>query len=139
MIEQIIEFSGNHPLLVGGLFAMILLAFALESRRSGKTLTTHELTAKMNSENAIVLDVRDSGEYKKGHIVDSINIPLAKLDTRASELDKYKNQPVVVVCQLGQQAGQAVQKLQALEFDQVFRLSGGVSGWRGENLPLVKA
>lgn len=139
MFEQIIEFSMNHPLLVGGLFSMILLALFLESQRAGKALSTHELTAKMNSESALVLDVRDAAEFSKGHIVDAINIPLAKLDSRISEIEKYKKRPIVVVCQLGQHSGQAVQKLQQLEFEAVYRLSGGVSAWRGESLPLVKA
>ena len=139
MFEKVLFFASAHPLLVGALLGLITLAIWLASRRSGKGLSTHELTAKVNSEEALVLDCRDAADFKNGHISDAMNIPLSKLDARMNELGKFKQSPVIVVCNLGQQAGQAVQKLQTAEFQQVYRLSGGVSAWRGENLPLVKA
>jgi rhodanese-related sulfurtransferase len=82
--------------------------------------------------------VRDRKEFDKGHIVDAINIPLAKLAERAVELEKRKELPLVVVCQYGQHAGDAVKLLQAKGFTKVNKLTGGISEWQSQNLPLVK-
>ena len=138
-MDQIIEFSTNHWPLVFSFAVLLALALNMEFKRSGAALTTHELTAKINSEDACVLDVRESKDFKLGHIVGSVNVPMIKLDSELKNLEKYKLKSLVVVCQLGQHAGQAVRKLEAGGFENVSRLSGGITGWRSENLPLVKS
>jgi rhodanese-related sulfurtransferase len=55
-----------------------------------------------------------------------------------SELDKFKDKPVIVVCNLGQAAGTAAKKLKAAGFQQVVRLSGGMTEWKGQNMPIIK-
>ena len=55
----------------------------------------------INHKNAVVLDVREPSEYDAGHVLNSKLIPLGKLKERMGELDKYKGQPIVVVCRSG--------------------------------------
>ncbi len=137
-MDQAIEFSINHWPLVVSFIVLLFLAIRIEMNASGTALTTHQLTAKVNNESAQIIDVREAKDFKTGHIVDAINVPLAKLESELGNLQKYKQSPVIVVCQLGQHAGQAVKKLEAAGFGNVARLSGGMSAWRSENLPVVK-
>lgn len=92
----------------------------------------------VNRENALVLDVRDRKEFQAGHIVDAVNIPQSSLESRLDELKKHKDRPVVVVCRIGQNAGAAGTLLRKSGFEQVSRLSGGMTEWRNQNLPVVK-
>lgn len=138
-MEQILEFSSNHWPMVFSFVVLLFLTINLELRRSGAALTTHELTAKINSENAKVIDVRESKDFESGHIVDALNVPLLKVDSQLKSLEKHRSDVVIVVCQMGQQAGQAVKKLEAAGFENVSRLSGGMSAWQAENLPVVKS
>jgi len=138
-MDQVIEFSINHWPFVFSFVVLLILALNLEMKRSGAALTTHQLTAKINTENARVIDVRESKQFKLGHIVDAQNVPLIKIDSQINQLEKYKSDAIIVVCQMGQHAGQAVKKLEAAGFENVFRLSGGMSAWQSENLPLVKS
>ncbi len=92
----------------------------------------------INRQGAVVVDVREKKEFDTGHIVDSINIPLAKLKQRLSELRKHKEKPVVVVCKLGQHSGDAAKTLQESGYAEVFRLSGGLTEWKAQSLPLVQ-
>jgi len=85
-----------------------------------------------------VLDVRDSKEFAAGHIVDAVNVPHGALEGRLAELEKYKTKPVTVVCTMGQHAGTAGTVLRKSGFAEVSRLSGGMSEWRNQNLPVVK-
>lgn len=139
MIEQLFEFIGNHYILVG-LFVALLVAFIInEGKQGGAAIGASNLVRLINKQNAVVVDIRDSKEYKVGHIAGAINIPYASLESRASELEDHKDKPVVVVCKMGQNAGAAGRKLKALGFQDVRRLSGGMSEWTAASLPVVKA
>ncbi len=137
-MEQIFEFIVNHPLLVGALVALVCALIFTEMRRGGPAVTSQQLTHLVNQSNAVVVDVREKGEFSKGHIVDALNIPFAKLKDRASELEKHKDQPVIVVDAMGQHGGMASKILKEAGLNQVMKLKGGISTWQADSLPLIK-
>ena len=93
----------------------------------------------INHKNALVLDVREDNEFKMGHVLNSRQIPLGKLDERIGELEKYKEQPIVVVCRSGNRSVSACMMLGKSGFGQVYNLTGGIIAWQKANLPLEKA
>jgi rhodanese-related sulfurtransferase len=131
------QFVSNHPALAG----LWLISFAAivfyHQRTASKGVGPQQAVMLINRSDAIVVDIRDKKEFESGHIVDSINIPLVKLDQRVTELKKHQAKPVIVVCKLGQQSGEAVKKIQAAGHEQVFKLSGGVTEWKAQSMPLV--
>lgn len=139
MIDQLFEFVANHPLLVGA-FALVLLAWiAYEIRNSSAGgVTSSQATQLINREDAVVVDIREAGEFKAGHIAGARNIPQSKLDSRLNELEKLKEKPVIVVCKQGQAAGLAVAKLTKAGFTRPFKLKGGMLQWQSDGLPVVK-
>lgn len=137
-MEQVFEFVGNHPYLVGA-FAALLALFALnEARRGGRSVTARQLVDMVNREGAVVVDVRAKQEFRAGHIVDALNIPHAAVAGRIGELKKYRSRPVVVACKMGQHAGAVGAMLRKAGFENVSKLRGGVAEWRSQNLPVVK-
>ena len=92
----------------------------------------------INHKNALVLDVRESDEYKSGHVLNSIHIPLGKLKGRTGELIKYQDRPIVVVCRSGNRSATACAILGKQGFAQAHNLAGGVVSWQKANLPLEK-
>lgn len=54
-----------------------------------------------------------------------------------TELKKHQEKPVIVVCKLGQQSGEAAKKIQEAGHEQVYKLSGGVTEWKAQSMPLV--
>lgn len=95
-------------------------------------------TQLINHKNALVLDVREDGEYKAGHVLNATHIPLGKLGERIGELEKYKEQPIVVVCRSGNRSCAACALLGKQGFAQAYNLAGGVMAWQKANLPLEK-
>ncbi|MEM9624256.1 MAG: rhodanese-like domain-containing protein, partial [Pseudomonadota bacterium] len=93
-MEQLFVFIGNHPILVGVFVVLLVLFIRNEMNRGGASVSAQELVSLVNNESAVILDVRDKAEYDQGHIVDAINIPYASLESRADELDKYKDKPL---------------------------------------------
>jgi len=138
-MDQLFAFVGGHPYLVG-LFVVLLALFVRnEMTRGGATLSAQEVVNLVNNEGAVVVDIRDKAEFEEGHIVDAINIPFSNLDARVDELKKFQDKPVVIACKMGQHSGAAGTALRKAGFENVSRLRGGITEWRGQSLPVVKA
>ncbi len=137
MLANLIEFVSNHYVLSSLFVALLILLFITETRKGGKSLSNRELTALVNSGEGVVLDVRAKKEFDAGHIGDALNIPYEKLVSRTGELEKHKAKTIIVVDAMGQHAGTACRELQKAGFTAA-KLSGGISSWRGDNLPVVK-
>ena len=138
-MDQLFDFIGNHPFLVGTFVLLLALFVRNETQRGGRSVSAQQLVNMVNRDNALVLDVRDKKEYEAGHIVDALNIPYASLESRLSELKDYKERPVVIACRMGQHAGAAGTMLRKNGFEQVSRLTGGIAEWRNQSLPVVKS
>ena len=81
--------------------------------------------------NMIILDVRTPEELAGplGHIDGVINIPLQNLEDRITELDKYKDKKINVICRSGNRSGKA----SAILFEKGFNVSnveGGMKAYR---------
>jgi rhodanese-related sulfurtransferase len=133
-----LEFLAQQWLLVTGLAVAVGLLFAHESRKSGQSLSPQQAITMVNGEDGVFLDLRDSADYGRGHIVDALNIPATKLDTRIAELENYREKPLILVCKMGQHSGAVGKKLNAQGFSRVYRMSGGMMEWGTLQLPLTK-
>ena len=82
---------------------------------------------------AVLVDVREPGEFASQRLPGSVNLPLSRLDEEAARLPKDK--PLVVLCRGGQRSAKAAQRLAALGFSDVRMLEGGLlaCGSRVEN------
>lgn len=138
-MDRVIEFAFNHVALVGSFLGLLAAFLFLESRRGGLSVSSQQLTNLVNTEGALVLDVRDRKEYGAGHITESTNIPYVKLEERIGELNSHKDAPIVVVCKMGQHSGAAGKILTKHGFANVRRLTGGIGTWTADGLPLVKS
>ncbi|MCG8414778.1 MAG: rhodanese-like domain-containing protein [Pseudomonadales bacterium] len=137
-MAQFIEFIGNH-LVLSAMWVLTFGAIIVYHQRTGSSsVGPQQAVMLINRKNAVVVDVRDKKEFEAGHIVDSINIPLTKLKQRITELKKHKEKPVVVVCKLGQHSGEAAKTLTEAGHEEVVKLSGGITEWKAQSLPLVQ-
>lgn len=137
MLAKLIEFATTHYLLSLAFLAALALLLFSESRRGGRSISTRELTALVNGSQAIIVDVRAHKDFAAGHIVQSLNIPFEKIAERMVELEKHKSSTIIIVDAVGQHAGTVCRELKKAGFDAV-KLAGGISNWRGDNLPVVK-
>ena len=131
-------FVGEQWLLFAVLGGLVVALIFVEGKKGGQTLSHHEVTRMVNSESAVIVDIRDAKEFKAGHIVDAIHIPHTKLSDRAVELEKHKaDKTIILVDKMGQHAGASGNLLKEKGFN-VNRLQGGMTEWVGQNLPVIK-
>ncbi len=136
-MAQFVEFIGNHLVLASMWVITMGAIIFYHQRTASKGVGPQQAVMLINRRDAIVVDVRDKKEFETGHIVDAINIPLAKLEQRLTELKKHQQKPVIVVCKLGQHSGEAAKKIQAAGHEEVFKLSGGLTEWKAQSMPLI--
>ena len=136
-LAKFLEFMTVHYVLSGTFLILVVLLVMQQSRNAGRNLSTRELTAMVNRDEAFTLDIRPKKDFITGHIVGSVNISNDQLTTRMGELEKHKDKTIIVVCASGINAGGACSELKKAGFTAA-RLSGGITGWRSENLPVVK-
>ena len=79
MMEQVIEFIGNHVLLVAAWVLTLAMLLWNESRRAGKAVTPAIATQMINKEDAVILDIRPKKEWDTGRITGARHIPMAEL------------------------------------------------------------
>ena len=95
-MQRFLEFIINHWILASLWIVIFIALIAYLQKKAGKTVGIHEATRLINQDDGVILDIRDKKVFDKGHIVNAINIPLAKLDERITELEKNKNNPLIV-------------------------------------------
>lgn len=140
-MKQYIEFVLHHPYLFIALLGIIIALVAGELRRRllGPTeVSPATATQMLNHQDAVLLDVRETSEYKEGYLPGSIQIPLANLKDKIATLEKYRQRPIIVVCRSGHRSALAVKQLKQQGYPSVYNLGGGLQAWRSANLPVSK-
>ena len=137
---QLVEFAGNHVLLVAGLLVAwtAVTFYELRLRSQGTTHVTAADAVRLINKGALVIDVRKPEEFQAGHIVNARNVPLERVQKDEDTISKQKSKILLAVCADGSTAGRAAGHLRKTGYENAFSLKGGLAGWRADNLPLVK-
>jgi rhodanese-related sulfurtransferase len=132
--------KGYNPLLaLTALVSGAMLLWPLVRRTTGGPwVNTTQAIELINRRDALVLDVRDPGDYGAGHILGAKNVPLARIEEGSAELAKRKDRPLVVYDERGERAAKAVAALKNQGFGRVVNLSGGIGAWQQAGLPVEK-
>ncbi|MDP4917489.1 MAG: rhodanese-like domain-containing protein [Haliea sp.] len=138
-LDLLLLFITEQWLLVLALAATLSVLFYYEASKSGPSVSCQQAINWVNSEDGVFLDIRDVGDFKKGHVVDALHIPFAKLGSRIDELNNYRDKPVIIVCKLGQTAGGAAKLLREKGFTRAHKMGGGMTEWQAQKLPVVSA
>lgn len=139
-MDQVLEFTSNHLLLIGGfvaVLAVLLWTEVMRKARGLKELPPAQAVQFMNDPDAVVVDISPVADFNKGHIVGARNIPSSRLSKPDDEVRKLVDHKVLVVCNSGQTAVAAAAALRKLGVAEVAVLKGGITAWRGEQFPVT--
>ena len=79
---------------------------------------------------ALLVDVREPGEFAREHIAGAQSLPLSAFDVAKLPRDRK----IVLCCQSGGRSSQALARLQTAGFTDVAHLDGGLSAWKSARL-----
>ena len=92
-----------------------------------KQIGPEELKDLLDSQELLLLDVRETYEVDHCRIEGSTNLPLGQIREAEQKFDKKT--PIVVHCHHGPRSMMAAQVLMSLGFEDVTNLEGGIEGW----------
>jgi rhodanese-related sulfurtransferase len=101
-----------------------------------QTVTIAELKSALDAGRATVLDVREPYEYESGHVPGAINIPMAVVPVRLSDVPGGSD--VHVICESGARSWQVCSFLDRHGIPAI-NVDGGTAAWRMNGLPLEAA
>lgn len=118
------------------LLVLIMLNEVVLQKKQPKSLSPAAAVRAINDEQAIIIDLRDETTYREGHIIDAVRASADEFET--ARMDKYKSQPLILVCARGLQSPALATKLRAQGFTHTMVLAGGIAAWQASNMPVVK-
>ena len=116
------------PLLIS---LLLLLAGCGGNAADGsyQQITQEEAKEMMDSQEVIILDVREQDEYDSGHIPGAVLLPVGTIDeTTAAEVIPDKDSTVLVYCRSGNRSKTASSTLAELGYTNIYEF-GGINTW----------
>ena len=90
------------------------------------TVTAQELEYwKAAGTTFTLLDIREEGDWRDGHLGGAIHIPISSLEFYATKLIPNKEQLVVPYCNVGRTSVLAAEILYKLGYKKIMHLEGG--------------
>lgn len=114
---------------------VLLLTHELQEYRKQTTqLSPQDAVLFINQNDVCILDARSETAYQQAHISKSIHVK--KEDFSVPAIIKYKNKPLLLICELNE-ASHLAKKWKAAGFTQIHLLAGGIDAWRAAGFPLT--
>jgi len=139
--SRLLAFAGDNQMLVMIFVGLTLAIVYTEFSRltSGfKAVDPAGLTALINRQDALLVDVSAAADFENGHIAGAKNVQMSQFDADNKVLAKVRELPVALVCRTGTVSSDAARKLAKAGFKQVHWLDGGIAAWVQAQMPLVK-
>ena len=89
----------------------------------------HESIKK--DKNAVLIDVRSSGEFKGGKIKGAKNLNVLSLDFSETVKNYPKEKNYYIYCRSGSRSARACRIMGKLGFKSLYNLKGGILNWKG--------
>ena len=118
------------------LFLLLLLltgcggtASNASSENDYQQISQEEAKEMMDTQDVIILDVREQDEYDSGHIPGAVLLPVGTIDEEtAAEVIPEKDSTVLVYCRSGNRSKTASSALAELGYTNLYEF-GGINTW----------
>jgi phage shock protein E len=91
--------------------------------------------SKQQANGAVLIDVRESDEFAKGHAQGATPLSKGVIELRIEETVPDLNTPVICYCGGGSRSALAADNLQKMGYTKVASMAGGFKAWKDAGLP----
>jgi rhodanese-related sulfurtransferase len=98
-------------------------------------ISPQDAAAKLNSGDAVVVDVRDKGEWDGGHIPGATHMSRGTIELDIEEKVPDPNAMIICHCGGGGRSALAAETLQKMGYKNVRSMAGGLKAWKTAGLP----
>ena len=109
-----------------------------EAKRHVTEISPQDAAAKLDSGDAIVVDVREKDEWGEGHIPGATHISRGTIELDVEEKVSDPNTMIICHCGGGGRSALAAETLQKMGYKNVRSMAGGLRAWKAAGLPTTK-
>ncbi len=96
------------------------------------------IKANVSDPDFVILDVRTQGEFSEGHIENAVNIDFYSEGFRDELNTLDKKNTYLIYCRTGNRSGKAIEVMKDLEFETIYHMVKGITGWVEYGLVVVR-
>lgn len=108
------------------------------AKKNVTEISPQDASAKLNSGEAVIVDVREKDEWDEDHIPGALHMSRGTLELDIEEKVPDLNAMVICHCGAGGRAALAAESLQKMGYKNVRNMSGGFKAWKAAELPATK-
>jgi rhodanese-related sulfurtransferase len=101
-------------------------------------ISPQDTAAKLNSGDAVVVDVRDKDEWDEEHISDAIHLSRGTIELDIEERVPDTSALVICHCGGGGRSALAAESLQKMGYKNVRSMAGGLKAWKAAGLSTAR-
>ena len=115
-------------------------AIMAEARKEVPEVSAQEVNEllKNNGKSPILLDVRESDEWRQGHLEGALPLPRGFLEIKVESVIPDKNSPVVAYCAGGVRSLLAAKVMKEMGYQNVSSMAGGYGAWKNGGFKWVQ-
>ncbi len=140
-MQVFINFLIQHWALSLAALVLTIMLLANEMTRGlqkFRDLSAAELARMIGRENVLLLDVRETDEFRGEHIKGARHMALGTLAAKLGELESHKADQILLYCRSGNRSASAANMLVKAGFPNVGHLAGGIIAWKAESYPVAR-
>ena len=109
--------------------------------KSQCTEVSIEQAAELIRSTEVIIDVREADEYNAGHVANAIHIPRGLLEFKLSGTPELERRDIRVLlyCKTSGRSALAAATMQAMGYQNVVSMAGGLDAWVAGGGSVVKA
>lgn len=117
-----------------------------ETRTSTREISVEEFDEMIeNHDELIIVDMREAGEFRRGHIPGAVLLPRSLLEGAADDAKRLlieqlfggRHKTFVLCGRDGSDSAAAADRLRQLGVDKAYNLTGGIDRWQAQGYALV--
>jgi rhodanese-related sulfurtransferase len=109
-----------------------------DAKKNITEISPTEAAAKLKSDEAAIVDVREKDEWDEGHIPDAIHLSRGTIELDIEEKVPDTNAMIICHCGGGGRSALAAESLQKMGYKNVRSMAGGFKAWKAAGLPSTK-
>ena len=106
-----------------------------EAKKHITEISPQDAATKLNSGDAVVIDVRETDEWDEGHIPGATHVSRGTIEFDIDEKVSDPNAMIICHCGGGGRSALAAENLQKMGYKNVRSMAGGLKAWKAAGLP----
>ncbi len=115
------------------------LQLTADAKMRVREVTVEQIEKTPLPPETILIDVRESEEWKKGHAVGALHLSRGLIESEIEEKIPKLDTPIVLYCAGGNRSALAAESIQKMGYTNVASLAGGFRAWQKARLPVMPA